>query len=558
VKSNKRVLVSWIAVNNDPFEQEGKRGRYRLVDGEKIPGPTLTLLFDEESPYRGHIDDFVLFYMKNSTDNIVSESQLAVQETFSVLKEKAPKLRIHLEEWSGKDPTDHQEIFNFIQNRMQYIRKKYAEHELVIHVSPGTPSMHTIWILMAETGFIEPPFKIVKSYRKGERDGRPAVVPVKIGIETFYKVYRSLQYTRSVSEKESIVWDFTKFQSSLLKKLYIEARRFARLNVPVLIFGERGTGKTTLAVWLRLNSPFRKESKDKNWPMVACGQYSPETMRAELFGYCKGAFTDAKHDREGLLAMADGDTLFLDEVGDVSSELQRLLIKVLEEKQYFRLGDDKPRKSEFRLLTATNLPTNEIKKRLDPDFLDRIGMLKLEVPPLRNIPEDIPWIWENVYKESCNRAQISKKEAILSENFHKKIIETIQQRPLYGNLRDLFQVAYRLLAAKTDPVDPLTSEDALDYALKALDEMNLRDPGDIDIAKIVANCFAESKTIDFLLKPEKPLKTDKILRDLKSFMAKEILKNAKVSSIKAEYLCDVTDRSLREWVKLKKKSLSGK
>ena len=78
-------------------------------------------------------------------------------------------------------------------------------------------------------------------------------------------------------------------------------------------------------------------------------------MRAELFGYRKGAFTGATSDREGLLAAADGDTLFLDEVGDVSPDLQRLLIKAIEEKEYLPLGDNQPRKSDFRLLTATNV-----------------------------------------------------------------------------------------------------------------------------------------------------------------------------------------------------------
>src|SRR5204862_3359844 len=141
--------------------------------------------------------------------------------------------------------------------------------------------------------------------------------------------------------------------------------------------------------WMRANSQFRKPDLDRNWASVPCGQYSPETMRAELFGYVKGAFTGAERDHQGLLKTANGDTLFLDEIGDISRDLQRLLIRALEEKRYFPLGDDKPRKSDFRLLSATNLPTEQLQDRLDPDFFDRIRLLTIRVPSVREMPEDV-------------------------------------------------------------------------------------------------------------------------------------------------------------------------
>src|SRR4029079_8610403 len=140
-----------------------------------------------------------------------------------------------------------------------------------------------------------------------------------------------------------------KFRTDRMRWLFDEARRFAQVKVPVLILGERGTGKSTLAGWIRLHSPYRKKELDAHWPAVACGQYTPETMRSELFGYKRGAFTGAMKDHEGLLAMAHKDSLFLDEIGDVSRDLQRLLIKALEEKRYMRLGEDRTRDSDFRL-----------------------------------------------------------------------------------------------------------------------------------------------------------------------------------------------------------------
>ena len=80
--------------------------------------------------------------------------------------------------------------------------------------------------------------------------------------------------------------------------------------MPILLLGERGTGKTTLASWIRSNSPYRKKKLDTKWPSVVCGQYTPQMMRAELFGYKKGAYTDAKKDHDGVIKAADGDTLF--------------------------------------------------------------------------------------------------------------------------------------------------------------------------------------------------------------------------------------------------------
>ena len=353
------VLVSWIAVNNDPFERDRSGGAYRLVGGKPVAGPTFTLLFDSDSPYAGNISDFVLFHGGQSAGEDSRQAR-AVSETLKELKARDPRLRFHLEPWDGDDPTDHGQILDFLRQKLPEIRRKFLGKELVVHVSPGTPSMQTVLVLMGETGFIDPPFALVKSYRKEERRGRPAVVPVRLGIDTFYKAYRAARPVEVASEEDAVVWDPAKFRTERMRAVFLEARRFAQLNVPVLLLGERGTGKTTLAGWVRSHSPYRVPDRDSHWPAVACGQYTPETMRAELFGYKRGAFTGAMKDHEGLLAMAHKDSLFLDEIGDVSRDLQRLLIKALEEKRYMRLGDDRTRDSDFWLIAATNLADDDL------------------------------------------------------------------------------------------------------------------------------------------------------------------------------------------------------
>jgi DNA-binding NtrC family response regulator len=551
------VLISWVARQNDPFEREHRGEKYREVNHQRVPGPTLTLLFDDESPFKGRIRDIVLLHRQGSDGNSALE-QRALQETTQELLSRLPGVRIEHEVWHGDDPTDHRAIFEFLRRTLPELRKRYKDQELILHASPGTPSMQTVWVLMAEAGFVDPPFQLVKSYRKEERQGRPAVVPLEVGLETFYKAYKASRPSQVASEEQALLWDPARFQSPVLKKLYTEARRFAHLQVPVLILGERGTGKTTLAGWMRLHSPYRREEQDGSWPAVACGQYTPETMRAELFGHLKGAFTDAVTERPGLLAAAHGDTLFLDEVGDVSRDLQRLLIKALEEKRYVRLGDDKPSKSDFRLLTATNLPLARLRERLDPDFLDRIGLLRLRLPPLRDVPEDMPWLWETVYQRATQRSGASARQARLGNEHHERIVKALSKHPLPGNLRDLFCVAYRLLAARSDPHEPLAVEDAVTYALAELEGGGPADE-EVDQARAVAQAFALSQPIDPLLSPGVRLSTVDLERELKLYMARELRRVASERHVPVKTLCDVSDRSLRDWVEKgeRKKSSGG-
>jgi hypothetical protein len=146
---------------------------------------------------------------------------LVVRQTIEAIQGKNRNIRCERHKFATLDPTDHRAIFDFLKKEIPEIRDKYHGRELVIHISPGTPSMQTIWVLMGECGLIEPPFTLVKSYRASERAGRQAVVPVTIGIETFYKAYRESKPSKLSSETEVIVWDPRRFQS-------LKARRAGR------------------------------------------------------------------------------------------------------------------------------------------------------------------------------------------------------------------------------------------------------------------------------------------------------------------------------------------
>lgn len=544
------VLVSWIARNNDPFERDQPRGHKAdrdqpppIATTKPVDGPTLMLLTDPESPYAGRVSDVVLFQQGGAEAEV---DRKIYERLRAVLHERCPSLRVQSEVWENcNDPTDHQAIFAFLRERLPNVRRQFSGRELVIHISPGTPSMQTVWVLMAETGFIEQPFSIVKSYRKGERRGRGAVVPVNLGIDTFYKRY--IVTRPKIAPAEPFVqWDPARFQSPKLRALYRDARRIAALKIPVLILGERGTGKTTLASWIRFSSPYRKESLDQGWPAVACGQYNAETMRSELFGYKKGSHSRAASDHLGLLHLAHQDTLFLDEVGDVSRELQRLLIKALEEGKYQPLGATKFEKSDFRLITATNMPLHTLVERLDPDFFDRISVFQLRVPALREIPDDIPWLWDNVFEQAARRTGVDLSAVHLDEASRDHLVNMLRKHPLPGNIRDLFRVAYRLLAIRTDDLEPVPISEAVEYALGALDavEGSAESP-----SHQLARAFADRRPLDPGLVNDGPVQTVQLFTDLQAYLASEIRRLAKERGVKVENIADVAERTLRNWAR---------
>jgi DNA-binding NtrC family response regulator len=537
------VLVSWIAVNNDPFERNRDRS-YRLVDGKHVNGPTLALLTDPGSEYAGRITDAV--FLRQGGEEAEFHTRV-YEELVAALAERCPMLRLHPIVWNGEDPTDHSALFEFLRERLPQVRRKFSGRELVVHVSPGTPSMHTVWVLMAETGFIDAPFRLVKSFRQEDRhQGRPLVNPVHVGIDTFYKRYQETR-PRTVSTQDEVIrWDPARFRSEALARVFREAQRVAPLKVPVLILGERGTGKTTLASWIRAASPYRKASLDEAWPAIACGQYTSETMRTELFGYRKGAFTGADRDRDGLLHAANGDTLFLDELGDISHDLQRLLIKAVEEGRFQRLGSTDFETTDFRLITATNLPVSELAQRIDPDFLDRVRAFELRLPPIRDIPEELDWMWDAVLTGAARRAQVNRRYASLPEKERTRLLAALRTHPLPGNIRDLFRVAWRFLAARADDRWPLSPNEAVSYALEALET-----PADAsdESSRMIAQAFAENRPLPAPLLEQGPVQTEDLFVDLRKYLANELRRVSKERKLPITQVADVGERTLRSWAR---------
>jgi len=176
-------------------------------------------------------------------------------------------------------------------------------------------------------------------------------------------------------------------KSEIMQNLFRKLEKIAPTDANVLILGENGTGKDLIAQAI-YNLSLRK---DKPFVKVDVGALTESLFESELFGHKKGAFTDAKEDRIGMIESANGGTLFLDEIGNISLQQQAKLLSVLQNRQVIRLGTNNPIPVDIRLISATNVPFTELanEQRFRKDLIYRINTVEITVPPLRDRGNDI-------------------------------------------------------------------------------------------------------------------------------------------------------------------------
>jgi DNA-binding NtrC family response regulator len=224
--------------------------------------------------------------------------------------------------------------------------------------------------------------------------------------------------------------------STAIRKLAEICLRIVTTDSPIMIQGETGTGKGVLAHWLHEHSPRAPE------PFVDlnCGGLSRELLESELFGFEKGAFTGAVQPKAGLLEIAHKGTVFLDEIGDIDLHLQPRLLKVLEEKQFRRLGDVRDRRVDVRLIAATHQDIIKLirEKKFRSDLFFRINTISLMIPALRDRAEDIP-ILARYFLEKLPADLGLGGTLELSDG----ALHCLQSYPWPGNIRELRNVLER-------------------------------------------------------------------------------------------------------------------
>ncbi|MBN1125144.1 MAG: sigma 54-interacting transcriptional regulator [Sedimentisphaerales bacterium] len=220
------------------------------------------------------------------------------------------------------------------------------------------------------------------------KDSRGKVIG---GVETFRDTSAMEQLRKEIAGRYSCEDIIS--QSHTMQTLFAILPNIAESNTTTLIEGESGTGKELFARAIHTLS-FRK---DKPFVAVNCGALPDTLLESELFGYKAGAFTDAKKDKPGRFALAEGGTIFLDEIGDISVSVQVKLLRVLQDKTYERVGGISPVKADVRIITATNKKLDQLVKegKFRDDLYYRINVMKLELPPLRDRKEDIPILVEH-------------------------------------------------------------------------------------------------------------------------------------------------------------------
>jgi transcriptional regulator with GAF, ATPase, and Fis domain len=216
----------------------------------------------------------------------------------------------------------------------------------------------------------------------------------------------------------------------------------APTDASVLILGETGSGKELIARAIHQRSPRAHKPLVK----VNCGSIPRELFESEFFGHTRGSFTGAIRDRVGRFQLADGGTLFLDEVGEIPLELQSKLLRVLQEGEFERVGDETTRRVNVRVVAATNRNLRQEAEagRFRLDLFYRLGVFPVEVPPLRERSEDIPELAACFVRQACARFHVPEPRLIERE------LERARQYDWPGNVRELQNVVERAVILAQD------------------------------------------------------------------------------------------------------------
>lgn len=225
--------------------------------------------------------------------------------------------------------------------------------------------------------------------------------------------------------------------SRAIRMLEETAQKVISSETTILIQAETGAGKGVLARWFHQNGP----RADEAFVDLNCAGLSKDLLETELFGHQKGAFTGAVQNKAGLLEIADRGTVFLDEVGDVDLTIQPKLLKVLEDKQFRRLGDVRDRRVDARLIAATHQDLTALvrENRFRGDLYFRISAIRLRIPPLRERVEDIPVVARYVLERLC--ADLANGPIELSES----AVASLKAYAWPGNIRELRNVLERAM-----------------------------------------------------------------------------------------------------------------
>ena len=282
-------------------------------------------------------------------------------------------------------PTDFGAIHESVTQLLEGLRDKVGElPDLSFHLSPGTPAMAAVWILLAKTRYGA---ELIESSR--EQGVSTVTIPFDIAAEYLPDLYRKADRRAAdltaASSPLAPEFDAILHRSAAMKRVISMAQKVAQRSCQVLIVGESGTGKELFARAIHQASPRKAE------PFVAinCGAVPKDLFESEFFGYEKGAFSGASGARSGHFENANRGTIFLDEIGELPLAQQVKLLRVLQQGEVSRVGSTRARKIDIRVIAATNRQLNEdvASGRFREDLFFRLAVAVIQLPSLRAQPK---------------------------------------------------------------------------------------------------------------------------------------------------------------------------
>lgn len=348
-----------------------------------------------------------------------------------------------------KNPTDHGQIFQVVDPILESLKLERGD-ELCFHLSPGTPAMASIWVLLGKSKY---PATLYQTHFDSDSKTNHILkteIPFDITIDVLPQFMREpdrlMQHLQSQSPQETDGFESIVGDSEAIRLAVGRAQRAAIHDVPVLILGESGTGKEMFA------DAIHKASHRRNEKLLSinCAAISRELIESELFGSVKGAFTGSEKDRKGLLEQANGGTLFLDEVGECDPGLQAKLLRALQPPhdkgpcyRVFRpVGSSEDRVSDVRIVAATNRDLVKMVQQgtFREDLLYRLATITVKLPPLRERGKDVIDLADAMLVDINKQFQKSLERAYVVKTLSVDAKKFIRKHEWPGNVRELRNV----------------------------------------------------------------------------------------------------------------------
>jgi transcriptional regulator with PAS, ATPase and Fis domain len=374
---------------------------------------------------------------------------------------KKTSSNIIIKQVSLSNPTDFGGIYKAATKTIsEKIKEHGSKSNLAFHLSPGTPAMAAVWILISKTIY---PAELIESSR--DHGVHTVSIPFDISADFIPDLLRksdkALETLAAGLSEKAPAFNKIICQSDVMKKVIFKARLAAPRSIPVLLEGESGTGKELFAQAIHNSSP----RKNEPFVVMNCGAIPASLIESELFGHEKGAFTGASQMKRGYFEQADKGTIFLDEIGELPKNMQVKLLRTVQEKEITRVGSIKNRKIDIRIIAATNrnLIDDVSNSLFREDLFYRLAVAVIKLPPLRDRTGDISQLIKHFLK------QINKEYT----NNHKKLSASAKnimlQHSWPGNVRELQNTMTR---AALWAMDNTIAEEDIQEALFQIPDKN--------------------------------------------------------------------------------------